>query len=193
MKSHVLTLSAGVLLATAASAAPIKLYPEGNGIAPGSSGKATIEAWLDDQIDFYNLTHTDLPTGPLEKYRNEKPAVDGDNKDVIGDETFTVSGLLGYQYIVFHWGGPANGKDKEEKPKEDKKVTTAKVDTPVPPAYEAYYLDGVSEFSFSKPGKHGLSWIGLYGWEEHKVADVSSTLGLSALALAGLVALRRRK
>lgn len=168
-------LALSLLASLSLSAAPIKLYPVGDGVGLSTSlDDATLIPWLGNQITYYNTYNDpDLPTLPLSKIAADVSMnVDNGGKSVELD-------LTGHTYLILHWGNDNTYGYKN---------------------LEAFYVKGETTGIFDSPiwddKSYGLSFYRFYdvgGDDVPGVPDNGSTLillGLSTLALATIA--RRR-
>jgi hypothetical protein len=151
---------------------------------PTNAGDGTIQAWLILMITNYNTSNdSDLPTAPV----GATPDIKVNTGDVppsgypsfgSGTLSITLPGNLN-DYLVLHWGGPGGG------------------------TYQAFYLTAAPElsatFSFTAPGKYGLSFYSFYdaptngGGGQNTHAPEPATLLLLGAGLVGLSGYARRK
>lgn len=167
LRSLVLSL----LLVSVAHAIPIQLNP-GNTPEPSSSGEPFVNTWISGLVTSYNTANsTSLPAPGSQIFRVNTSQSAPSGFPVFGNDTTSITIPTGsYDYIAFHWGGPSNN-------------------------YQAFYIGdygAATEFTFTAPGRQGLSWYGLFSPSTTTaVPDGGSSLVLLTASAMACVLARR--
>jgi hypothetical protein len=151
----------------------------------GNFGANTVTSWLEDDIEAYSLySGIGLP-----ELKEEVSPTLSTGKSLWSPTSdgvsFNVQGA--YDYVVLHWGGGENSKDKNN-------AKSGGSDKNNGGGIQAYYLGGInlSGVVFEAPDKYGFSGARFYRGECRQVPDAGTTAGLLGIALAGLAAWSRK-